>query len=378
MKSIMKILHIASFSGNIGDEANHLGFRKKFKENICDDVEFHEIEIRHFYQSWGLEHFDDNFAIEANKYDLIIFGGGNFFEICWDYSSNATTIDITTKILEKIHVPILFNALGFDDGKGVCEDNVTKFGDFLNYLLEHPSKYLLSVRNDGSKKLLTKYYESKIVTQIHKVPDGGFFFKPDSNFHPIPNTKNNVGICLACDMDSIRFGNGYDRFLQQMSEFINGIIKHDDKSVVFYPHIYSDIKIISDVLALIKDIHRRNNVVVAPLLNTKNFGAHYLFESYKKCELIIGMRFHSNVCAIGNTIPTIGLTSYHKHGMLYEELGMIERTVQSIDANLLDKINVLYKNTVDNSLDIRKQYEDILVNLNNEIDSFHNRIKSWL
>ena len=44
----MKILHLASFTGNIGDNANHSGFRYWF-EKYNDEAEWTELEIREFY-----------------------------------------------------------------------------------------------------------------------------------------------------------------------------------------------------------------------------------------------------------------------------------------------------------------------------------------
>ena len=46
----MKILHIASFNGNIGDNAHHNGFRKNFSEIIgVRNLIWDELEIRKFY-----------------------------------------------------------------------------------------------------------------------------------------------------------------------------------------------------------------------------------------------------------------------------------------------------------------------------------------
>lgn len=83
----IKALHIASFMGNVGDNANHNGLRNKLKNIFYNNnIIFDELEMREFYQSWNLRNFNsEEFINLANKYDLIIIGGGNFFELKWDY-----------------------------------------------------------------------------------------------------------------------------------------------------------------------------------------------------------------------------------------------------------------------------------------------------
>lgn len=58
---------------------------------------------------------------------------------------------------------------------------------------------------------------------------------------------------------------------------------------------------------------------------TGSEGARYMFGLYRQCSLILGMRFHANVCALGMGIETIGLNNYTQIEFLYEELGYAER-----------------------------------------------------
>src|SRR5690606_34005808 len=103
-------------------------------------------------------------------------GGGNFLELCWNYSKTGTTIDIDIEKLAKINVPIIFSTIGVDDGKGTNEDNINKFRTFLDYVLES-EKVLFSVRNDGSINILKRYFSTSRLDKVHIVPDGGFFIK---------------------------------------------------------------------------------------------------------------------------------------------------------------------------------------------------------
>lgn len=168
----MKILQVASFHGNIGDCANHTGFRHEFGKYF-KDAEFTNLEMRNFYQSWNKCKFDQAFVELANQYDMIIFGGGGFFELKWDYSATGTTIDLSHEILAQIKPPILFNCIGTSVAKGASEQAIEKFDRFLEEVIHRGD--FVTVRNDGSYGLLNQIYKNKYCEKILRVPDGGFF-----------------------------------------------------------------------------------------------------------------------------------------------------------------------------------------------------------
>ena len=82
----MKILHVASFKGNVGDNANHNGLRHKLASVLNVPLDYDEIEIRRFYMKYdGPDKlkFDMKFAELANQYELVIIGVGNFLKYGW-------------------------------------------------------------------------------------------------------------------------------------------------------------------------------------------------------------------------------------------------------------------------------------------------------
>ena len=77
---VIKALHVASFNGNVGDNASHNGFRKRLIDSLGCSIHFNEVEIREFYESWDMGNLNmDDFIAQCNSYDLVIFSGGNFF-----------------------------------------------------------------------------------------------------------------------------------------------------------------------------------------------------------------------------------------------------------------------------------------------------------
>jgi len=145
-----KILHFASFIGNIGDNANHYGLYKSLRKNLTGiDYKITKEEIREYF--WKEKFFNEKIIDYFNKFDLIIIGGGNFFELWVEDSRTGTSVDIPVNFFKKIKTPVLFFALGVDIAQGYSLSNKLKFEKLLDYLKDD-DKYLISVRNDGALK----------------------------------------------------------------------------------------------------------------------------------------------------------------------------------------------------------------------------------
>ena len=380
----LRALHVASFNGNIGDLANHIGFRNSFKENTGLEIEYTNLEMRRFYRSWGGT-FDEDFIKYANTFDFVIFGGGGFFELKWDYSKSGTTIDLGEKELAAFTVPVLFNALGTSVSKGSTPENIIKFKKFLVYSLDHDN-FFVTVRNDGSWELLDSLYGEQITKRILKVPDGGFFYKPQKkDFSLIEEGTFSIAVNIAADMPEIRFrgndssGLSEEEFLTEFSVFLERILSENEKNrIIFIPHIFKDMEIISKLMEKISDKYVRTRINSAPYLNGINTKCQELFDLYSCCDLIIGMRYHANVCNIGMGKPCIGICTYEPHLKLFEDLKMSD---MCIPANKKGFAENLYKKFTEISRNLT-----YFVNLNMEVKkelisknkAYHNEVKKWL
>ncbi|MGI6684015.1 MAG: polysaccharide pyruvyl transferase family protein [Bacillota bacterium] len=381
MKTI-KALHVASFNGNVGDNANHNGFRNRLKEIINATILYTEIEMREFYQSWGLRDFNsEEFIRLCNKHDVIIIGGGNFFELKWEYSYTGTTVNISNETLEKINSPIFFNALGCDLYKGSTKKTIDNFKSFINRLTKS-DKYFISVRNDGSYETIVNILGQDNAKKIHKAFDGAFHLKiKNFNYQEINNKYKAIGINIVSDMKDIRFENNngitYKEFIKIFSELINKFFeKHKDYQMVLFPHIYSDLDAICDIMSNIRDIYRRTRIVVAPCL-TGTGSEEYIFGLYKKCDFIMGMRFHSNVCAIAQNIPTIALSSYKKIDDLYSELCLSDRVVRVNKKGFEQDLIQLINYTILNKEAVTEKYRRINLKINLDSKEYYNSVLLW-
>lgn len=371
----MKILHLASFNGNIGDNANHNGFRKNFQNLISKDIEWKNLEIRNFYKSWNKMKFDEEFIKMVNTYDLLVIGGGNFFEICHEYSSTGTTIDLPIEKLNQIKIPIFFNGLGLDSDKEYTKESKIKFKKFIDYLLNFPDKYFVSFRNDGSKQYFINLY-GYFDSRIKIVPDGGFFFKLNQNSEF--KDKKYIGVNIAIDSHKLVENLSYEEILNKFKTFILKIItKYPEYKILFFPHILSDLKIIYDIANSLDDIYVKYNIEIAPYLTGKESEIEF-YKYYLKCKVILGMRFHTNVVGIALNIPTIGLISYSKIKNLYSELKMEEKVINIKDKEFSTKLFNLTEQNLMNEIEIKKQLLNKNVELEIQKNEVYIELEKWI
>lgn len=330
-KPEIKVLQVASFCGNVGDTANHIGTAWLRNEYLDYSLKIQQKEIREFYwKKWKFN--SEEFIEEANSYDLIIIGGGNYFELWVEDSATGTSIDITIENLKKIKPPILFYGLGADIFNGYTSRTQERFSAFLDYLL-NSNKYLICLRNDGAMSNIKTLYGTKYVNRLQIVPDGGFFYKAIDihNEYCLIDAKNIV-INLAGDMPDKRFpeqegGIRAEEFFRELSEVLTSLKeKYGNINYIFAPHIYRDIEPISKVLQYLPDELRRRNVTVLPY-QSGVAGCNNIFNTYRCADLVLGMRFHANVVSIALEKSVIGLVNYNQVKNLYNEMGCNEYVI---------------------------------------------------
>lgn len=381
----MKVLHVASFSGNIGDNASHLGLRSVLAGWIQEPIEYVEREIRYCYQNYRGSHrwsFDEKFVAQANLSDLVVIGGGNFFEPWLEKSSTGTTVDLAPKLLEAITTPVVFYGVGFDPHKGFNEDTLERFSSFVSQALAQPNVYL-SFRNDGSHENFSSLFSVKVANAIPVVPDGAFFYQ--CSFPPISLPCGRYwGINLAADMKERRFtGEGsealsWEDFIGHMAWLLENALEADDYlKIVLFPHIASDLDAISDLMSSLDDRFCRGRVLVAPLFHSW-YGCDVSFSMYKQCELILGMRFHANVCPIALGVPTIGLATYPKLNDLHREIGLSDRLVDVRYAGFSNKLVEKIRQSIDKRDQLKSENLALIKDLRLRLNGLHDFLSQVL
>lgn len=321
----LRVLHLASFAGNIGDLANHAGARRMLAERLGFALEFTDLEIREFY--WKQRNFDDAFVDYANGFDLLIVGGGNYFELWVDHSATGTSIDITPECLARLAVPTVFFALGVDTGQGYSAQSAKRFSAFMATVLDRHDMFVC-VRNDGSSLALREVLGEETAARIRIMPDGGFFADP-AGCRPVQGDSGRIGINIAGDMLERRFDRGLttEGFLHELADTCRELMDAlPALRIDLMPHIWRDSALIAQLLPMIPDPYLRRRVAVGRL-EPGDTGLADFLQSYRSFDLVLGMRFHANVCPIGMGVPARGLLNYPQVERLYEELDLQDRLV---------------------------------------------------
>lgn len=336
----VRVLHLASFAGNIGDLANHSGARRMFSKYLSFSLEFTPLEIREFY--WKKRAFDDEFVEYANSFDLLLIGGGNYFELWVDSSATGTSINISPAQLASLRVPTVFFALGVDTGQGYSAKSAANFSAFIDSVLDR-SNMFVCVRNDGSSRALFEVLGAERAARIPVMPDGGFF--ADSlDCQRTDQRSGHIGINIAGDMLERRFDRSLspEGFLQELAAAICNLLDaQPGLQVHLMPHIWRDISLVAQLLPMIPDSYLRRCVTVGSL-GQGEAGLSAFLQAYRGFDLVLGMRFHANVCPIGMGVPARGLLNYPQVQYLYEEIDQVDRLIdvrdQGFGESLVDTV----------------------------------------
>lgn len=377
---VLNILHIASFTGNIGDTANHIGFYKQLKKNISANVEFDQLEIRKFYKNSGEMRFDSEFIKLVNKYDLLVIGGGGFFDLNWDYSNTGTTIDFSKQLINNLCIPVLINTMGYHEFAEVKNDNVIKFKNFLDCIVNNKN-WFVSVRNDGSYNRMFNRYDC-LMNGIVAAPDHGFFFDPKEHekFGLQKDGYIWIGMNLTNDLFNSKFNGDIDidTFNCLIGHFVNNILsKNNNFGIILFPHTPQDLVTIGKLMNIINEKSKRQQVVIAPYISKGTDAIEAIFDLYRLCSCVIGMRFHTNVCSIGMNTPTIGLAGHEQISSLYNELNLAERCVVINNKQFTKQLSEKLYESLENTDGIKKQYSKINSDLTNQRDEYYNKLKNW-
>jgi polysaccharide pyruvyl transferase WcaK-like protein len=357
----INVLHLASFKGNIGDNANHNGSRTLFESQLGRTFNFKEVEIRSFYR--GHRKFDEAFIEEVNSYDLFVVGGGNYFELWPENSKSGTSINFGVDDLKKIHTPTIFYSLGVDTGQGVAPGNKEKFRDFCEYAFLN-DRFFISIRNDGARSNLTELYDGDFASKFTCIPDGGFFCRYKNNEFPFKSPRRTlVGLQIAGDMQAQRFKSSKDAIVAEFVSFISeAASSNPELDFVFFNHIPKDLELSTRIVSESPDTLSRERLFIAPY-GQGSAMAEKIFGIYSQCDLVIANRFHANVVPISMNIPCIGISNFKQINGLYAELGLqdclIEINSTGFSKALLEKTLELLAN--------RDKVRERLVSLNSNL-----------
>lgn len=375
-RNTLAVLHLASFTGNVGDAANHCGTRRLFEQNLSPRFRYSELEIREFY--WRMRRFDQDFVDRANAHDLLLIGGGNFFELWVESSASGTSIDLSVDLLAGITVPTVFYGLGVDIHQGYSDTTVRRFRKFLDHVLGS-DRFFVALRNDGASANLRQVLGDAYADAIAVVPDGGFFaWLPGESGDR--GARRQVGLNLAGDMIERRYGSleRMDGFLAELGMVVDGMLAAEpDTDLILVPHIFADLAIVGRLHRHMRDEHLRRRVTVATLAPHAG-GLDHTLGLYRSCDWVIANRFHANACPIGMAVPTIGLANYPQILNLYRECGLDDRVIESGSNGFAAELSALVASTRAGLDAVAARYAGAVAQLRHQADQVHRDLDTWL
>ncbi len=323
-----KILHIAAFEGNIGDNASHMGFYS-ILDDVLDNYSIEKLEIRKSYNNYIAEdklRFDDEFVLLANSFDLVVFGGGGFLDYWVDNSSNGTTIDIELDVLDRIKSKVLITSIGSNPHRKVPKENYKKFKRFLDYV-KSSDNVKIALRNDGSVNSIKKDFGASYLEGMEEILDHGYFYSPstketlavDSDYIAINITDDQLDMSGGIDSDRDWYYKDLEFLIESLSKFAY--------KVMLIPHIHQDVEAIGKLLERLPKNLVRQHIIVAPCLQS-DYGTDFSFNLYKNAKYVIASRYHANVCSIKFDKPTIGLSPLPRIEYTHYQFTAVENNIE--------------------------------------------------
>lgn len=286
-----RILHIASHTGNIGDNISHIAYRSLLGKYI--DVEYTDVEIRQYYRNAKERFFDNSFIELANSHDSVLIGGGALLLPEIPESSTGTTIDVwTAQIRNQLRVPIVFNAVGCHSMRPPNGQAQHKLAEFLTDAADD-SRFRIHLRSDGSEQRIKQLVGESAASKFTRVPDPGIAAH-DVIGEPAPAglPSEYLAVNLAGDSNGIRYGSdaNYERF----ASAIRRLVADSPLPIVLIPHIAQDFALIGDTLRGVSDLKTRRKIWVAGFGNGSNPAATTV-AIYRCATGILATRFHGVV-----------------------------------------------------------------------------------
>jgi len=334
-KSRFKVAHLGvqGNSGNGGDTLLFAAVRQLFQKEVAP-TNFTLLQVRDKVTEATIE--------EINQHDALIIGGGGL--LLADTNPNSISgwqWACPTELLDKIKVPIIVFAIGYNRFRGQSE-----FADIFHknvYKLVEQSAFF-GLRNYGSIEALKQY----LPVELHEK----LVFQPCPTtllnyFYPYSKPKNiekSISVNIAFDRPYLRFGNKEDEILGNIAKILLQFQKEGWK-IKLFNHIGKDKEAVT---------YFNTQGLYPEQVKFFNVAPQAVIDEYSKVSLALGMRGHAQMIPFGLNVPILSLISHDKLGFFLDDIGHPEWGVEikspNFRNNLYNKLNLL-TNELENTSD---------------------------
>lgn len=324
--------HVAFYvdpEGNFGDVMLPLAVRASLDTAVPD-------------ARWSSIHAHQVFDVEQARWanealDAIVVGGGGLFLPDTQPNGNSGwQWNVTDEALDELTIPVVVYTVGYNlfPGQRFYGD---RFERSVQKLVEKAA--FVGLRNHGSVESVAGVVGRELSSKVEFLPCVTTVYGPlsgrvrsDGGPHTAPGAPRPVAyLNIAYDREELRFGEGYDAFVDQLAAFVNAVSDHVE--VRCLAHANSDERIAGD---LRRSHGLRIRVETFQLLEPD--AALSLLEG---AAVVVGMRGHAGMIPFGVGTPVVSIISHNKLRYFLDDIGHPDWGVGADDPELGEKLTRL-------------------------------------
>lgn len=400
----MKLLHLANHdSPNIGNGALILGTERVLKEDFQGELIFIP-EHWQLYSS-GDKKFDSAFVDLVNRESNgLLVGAAVSLSAHGTYKNTGMAFNLPLDLWSKITRPLVFYAISYRSWPYMKYVSERELKRTMDYILHNP-RILFSVRNDGTKSWLESML-GRASEKIIVAPDPTLYVPTTDAWHPeIIEGKVNVLISLNSEDEQRRFnGTSAEResryslpygrdhllhlwknipswrrrkalFLKNLAWVLNELSKDLDINIILCPHGNEDQKMGVELSAVCS---RRVSYLLTSSSHLRNQRAPYFYDLYTKADVVLSMRIHSMVPAVGLGAPLVALVSQSRMSEFMADAGLDEFCADISDPDLNKNLYKLIINILNSRNRVKEKLQAARSAMRKRTSEFNQRVFSFL
>jgi len=304
----IKAYHVTNFKG-WGNNAGDIVLSKCVRDVLRQKGKI-KFEIKAIS-----EKVNNHVIDKINQQNCLIIGGGGLLLP----DTNPNTISgwqwaVSEELLNKINVPIIVYAIGYNYFRGQKPDAF--FLKNLNLLLERADFF--SLRNYGSIQAVNELTENKFSGKIIYQPCPTTVIRKFDKSIPVKQKTKNIAVNVAFDRPLLRFGKNYEQILTGIAKAVKEL-EIKGYRIYNYTHITADRKF--EILLDRLNVNYRT-VELQYLLPNE------IYSLYNNMELVIGMRGHAQMIPFGLNTKILTLGTHDKMRWFMHDIDALDYYVE--------------------------------------------------
>ncbi len=252
---------------------------------------------------------------------LLVGGGGQIMRRNEEESVSGWQFNISLEDLDRLNVPLVVYSVGFND----FPYDETSFPSYASVHIQAviEKSALFSVRNSGTLNALIDMGID--INNVEVIPDPGMFCPIVGMKLPDINSAGFlIGLNWAGDRISMRYkDNELSWIIPKICHALIQLIEEQGGGkVVYIPHLCAyDITVASSFKEYLGDYFYGLHEMVPGLYPETLAQVPLIAGVYKKMDVVLGVRGHSNIIPFGTHTPFVGFGDHCKNRFFAEQIG---------------------------------------------------------